>query len=485
MDAMKPHGQALLDYYGGETSIEIILERDDGPQVRLPVSVFFRTPDAFFPLEDTAIELCKGRVLDIGAGTGLHALALQERGHEVTALDISPEAVDVMKRCGVKDVRIGDIFRFPPEPFDTLLLLGHGIGMVENLAGLDRFLKRMKDFVEPDGQLLINSMDVTATDDPQHLSYHQSNIQAFYFYNKTRVNLGFGLFHTKNFYLDNNDFLFSDRFYGAQFLARRPFSIFSRMEFTASHFFIDRQYYDFNDIREDRSSKVATGNLAYVTDNIVWGITGPVNGRRAKFSFTKGINLFDSNDIEFTSAEFDYRRYWHFKRTFSMALRFAGGASFGKTPKLYFLGGTTNLVGNRTVDAEVYEVENLYFSDVVTPLRSIDYYELSGTRYGLVNWEFRFPMIEYFAMRFPLPLVISRVVGVLFTDIGAAWYDNDFKGGTSAGGHNRLQDLKVGFGFGMRANLGFIVLRYDAAWGTDFYTVSEKSSHYFSLGADF
>ena len=177
MDAMKPHGQALLDYYGGNTTIEMILERDDGLQVRLPVSVFFRTPDAFFPLEDTAIELCKGRVLDIGAGTGLHALALQERGHAVTAQDISPEAVDVMKKCGVQDVRVGDIFRFPPEPFDTLLLLGHGIGMVENLAGLDRFLKRMKAFLEPDGQLIINSMDVTVTDDPQHLSYHHSNIQ--------------------------------------------------------------------------------------------------------------------------------------------------------------------------------------------------------------------------------------------------------------------------------------------------------------------
>lgn len=313
----------------------------------------------------------------------------------------------------------------------------------------------------------------------------QSNIQAFYFYNKTRVNLGFGIFHTKNFYLDNNDFLFSDRFYGLQFQARRPFSIFSRVEFTASHFFIDRQYYDFNDYREDRSSKVATANFAYITDNIVWGITGPVNGQRAKMSFTKGVNFFDTNDIEFTSLEFDYRKYWHFKRTFSMALRFTGGASFGKTPKLYFVGGTTNWVGNRTLDAQVYEVENLYFSDVVTPLRSVDYYGLNGTRYGLMNWEFRFPMIEYFAMRFPLPLVISRVVGVLFTDVGAVWYKNDFKGGTSDGGHNRLQDIKTGFGFGMRANLGFIVLRYDVAWRTDFYTISEKPSHYFSLGADF
>lgn len=313
----------------------------------------------------------------------------------------------------------------------------------------------------------------------------QSFLQAYYFYNRKRINVGFGLFHTKNFYLDNDDFLFSDRFYGLQLFLSRPFSVFSRLEFFTSQYFIDREYVDFYDPRSNRSSKVTTGELAYVTDNIIWGITGPVNGRRAKLSLSGGVNLFDASDIGFTSVDLDYRKYWHFKKTFSMAFRLAGGASFGKTPKLYFLGGTTNWIGNRTLDAKVYGVENLYFADVVTPLRGVPYYELSGNRYALVNWEFRFPMIEYFAMRFPLPLVISRVVGVVFTDMGAAWYDDNFKGGTTTNGHNRLQDIHTGFGFGMRANLGFVVLRYDLAWSTDFYHVSDKPSYYFSLGADF
>jgi outer membrane protein assembly factor BamA len=115
----------------------------------------------------------------------------------------------------------------------------------------------------------------------------------------------------------------------------------------------------------------------------------------------------------------------------------------------------------------------------------VEYYELIGNRYGLVNWEFRFPMIEYFAMRFPLPITISRVTGAIFTDVGAAWMNDRFKGGTTAGGRSRLNDIHTGFGFGMRANLGFIVLRYDLAWATDFYTVSDKPSYYFSFGADF
>ena len=318
-------------------------------------------------------------------------------------------------------------------------------------------------------------------------SIDQSYIQVFYLNNKHRINLGGGLFHTKNFYVDNRDFLFSDRFYGIQGFANRPFSTFSRVETAISQFFIDRKYYDRpRDMRPDRNSSVTTGSVSWVFDNVLWGYTGPVNGRRVKLTLSSVVNFFDAGDIEFQSVEFDYRKYWHFKKTFSMALRLSGGASFGETPKQYFLGGTTNWIGTRTVDTKVYEVENLYFADVVTPLRSHKYYELSGDRYGLINWEFRFPMIQYLAMRFPLPIVLSNVAGALFTDVGAAWTGDDFKGGTSQDGDSRLHDIKTGFGFGMRMNLfGFMLLRYDLAWSTDFNSISDKPHYYFSFGADF
>ncbi|HQL23067.1 MAG: peptidase MA family metallohydrolase [candidate division Zixibacteria bacterium] len=313
----------------------------------------------------------------------------------------------------------------------------------------------------------------------------QSFIQAYYFNSVHRTSFGGGVFHTKNFYLDANDYLFSDRFYGIQLFTTYPFSTFARMQLSGAQIFIDREYHDQYDLRPNRNSKVTTGELAYVADNIVWGITGPVNGTRARLAVEAGVNLFDANDIAFQAASFDYRRYWHFRKTYSMALRLTGGASFGKTPKLYFLGGTTNWIGNRTVDAKVYDVENLYFLDVVTPLRGVEYYELSGNRYGLVNWEFRFPLIDYFVMRFPLGLALTNIQGVIFTDFGAAWTDSDFKFGTSENGHRRLADPKAGFGFGMRANLGFVVLRYDLAWSTDFAEVSARSRSYLSLGADF
>ncbi|MGH8014617.1 MAG: hypothetical protein ACREBV_00305, partial [Candidatus Zixiibacteriota bacterium] len=313
----------------------------------------------------------------------------------------------------------------------------------------------------------------------------QSNIQAYYLYNQMRTSFGTGIFHTKNFYLDESDHLFSDRFYGFEFFARRPFSVFSRFDFTVSQYFIDREYYDFDDPRSDRSSKVTTGQLSWIFDNIVWGVTGPLNGRRMRIDAEAGINLFDANDIEFYSGELDFRKYWHFGKGYSFALRATGGASTGETPKLYFLGGTTNWIGNRTLDAKVYEVENLYFADVVTPLRGIEYYELSGDRFGLVNLEFRYPLIEYFVLRFPITMVLRQVQGAIFMDVGSAWFGNEFKGGTSAGGHSRLNDIKTGFGFGMRANLGIFVLRYDLAWRTDFNTIGDKSRSYFSFGADF
>jgi Tol biopolymer transport system component len=313
----------------------------------------------------------------------------------------------------------------------------------------------------------------------------QANVQAFYFYNRHRTNFGVGLFHTKNYYEDSFDHLFSDRFYGLQFYASRPFSTFSRLELTAGQYFIDRQFYDFDDPRDNRNTAALNAEFAYVTDNILWGITGPINGRRSKLALSGGGSVFGDNDrVNYYAIDLDYRRYWHFAERFSLAFRLAGGASFGGTPKRYFLGGTTNWIGNRTVDAEVYEEENLYFADVITPLRGHDYYEYSGNRYALMNLEFRYPMIEYFLMRFPIPIAISRVTGALFWDFGAAWDDGNFKGGSSEGG-GHLQDIKSGFGFGMRANLGFLLLRYDLAWSTDYQDVSDKPTSYFSLGADF
>ncbi|MCP4705977.1 MAG: hypothetical protein GY865_15370, partial [candidate division Zixibacteria bacterium] len=313
----------------------------------------------------------------------------------------------------------------------------------------------------------------------------QSNLQLYYFYNKMRLNIGVGAFHTKNYYINGDDHLFSDRVYGLQSSFTLPFSMFFRAEFQASQMFIDRKFHDANDTTSNRSTKATTATFSLVQDNILWGITGPLNGRRSRIDISAATNLFGDNTVSFFAAEFDYRKYWHIKGLFSTAFRFSGGASWGKYPKRYFLGGTSNYIGNTIIDANVYNEENLYFASVITPLRGYDYYQFSGTRYFLSNFEFRYPFIDYLQTNFPLPMSIRYVTGAIFFDIGAAWSnDETFKGGSSLGDPH-LQDIKAGFGFGLRANLGIFVLRYDLTWRTDLATVSHHPNYSFSLGADF
>ena len=162
-----PHGQALRDFFEGETSAAVVVHSGDGETETVPVSVFFRGPADFSALEEAALDLCRGRVLDAGAGTGCHSLILQDLGFSVCAIDIAPEAVEVMRERGVQDARCADVFSFEAEPFDTVLLMMNGIGVVGDLAGLDRFLAEVGRLLKPDGQILLDSYDPGWTEDPE------------------------------------------------------------------------------------------------------------------------------------------------------------------------------------------------------------------------------------------------------------------------------------------------------------------------------
>ena len=188
---MQPFGAALAAFEEGDAGAELLMHRDDGFSVAIPVSHFFRPVPEEGGLEAVALDRCTGRVLDCGAGTGRHAFVLQERGLEVTAIDVCREAVEVMSRRGVRDARRADALSFEGGPFDTLLLLGHSIGMVETIAGLDAFLGRLPRLVAPRGQVLLDSVDVRATDDPAHLAYHEANRRAARYVGEIRVALEF------------------------------------------------------------------------------------------------------------------------------------------------------------------------------------------------------------------------------------------------------------------------------------------------------
>ncbi len=156
--ALDPFGQALFAYWRGNKSTFLIHEFKSGQELALPVSVFFRSVEDFFTTEN-ALPYCRGRILVVGAGTGVHAFELERQGHEVTAIEVSPQAVQIMKERGIKDIRQHDFFQFKGELYDTILMLGHNIGICETIDGIKKLLHRCELLLYPGGQLLVNSVD--------------------------------------------------------------------------------------------------------------------------------------------------------------------------------------------------------------------------------------------------------------------------------------------------------------------------------------
>lgn len=154
-------GKALFDYHRGCFESPLLLHNQYGAPEEIPVEGYFRDEADYSELEVFALESVKGRVLDIGAATGRHALFLQRRNMEVTALDLSPLCGELMRERGVKKVVVGDVMHFGGDPADTLMMLMNGIGLAGNLRHLSKFLRRLKSIVKPRGQILLDSSDIS------------------------------------------------------------------------------------------------------------------------------------------------------------------------------------------------------------------------------------------------------------------------------------------------------------------------------------
>ncbi len=156
-------GFAIKDYYlQNDPEICLKVHTNCSGVETLPVEIFFRNDYSLPELERYALDLCQGRTLDVGAGAGCHSLILQERGLQVTAVDVARDAVEVMERRGLRHVLEADIKEWEPEEqFDTVLMLMNGIGLVGNLDGLKLFFKHAKRLLTPKAQLLLDSTDFT------------------------------------------------------------------------------------------------------------------------------------------------------------------------------------------------------------------------------------------------------------------------------------------------------------------------------------
>ena len=152
-----PQGRALVAAWeqlsrGRRADVAPLEVHDaDGPGEPVSPTTFFREPDAFEDWERALLDACTGRVLDVGAGAGAHALCLQRRGHAVTALDVDPDCVRVMTARGVVDARCGTLADMDDGPFDTLLFAMHGIGLAGDLPGLHWLLAECWRLLAPGG----------------------------------------------------------------------------------------------------------------------------------------------------------------------------------------------------------------------------------------------------------------------------------------------------------------------------------------------
>lgn len=159
LNTWKPHAAAMEAYHRGKHDATLVVY-DDFERDEVPVSYFFRGPEEFPPLEQLALELCRGSVLDVGAGSGCHSLALQKRGLEVTAIEILPSLVRILQERGVRDARLATWMDLQAEPFDTVFMMMNGLGLTETLAGLRQFFSGARRLVGRGGQVLADSTDV-------------------------------------------------------------------------------------------------------------------------------------------------------------------------------------------------------------------------------------------------------------------------------------------------------------------------------------
>ena len=173
-------GIALLDYQKGMGDQPYRIHRDDGWWAEDHAERYFQRDP--WPHEVPALSNVSGHTLDIGCGAGRHLLWFERHGIDAVGIDTSKEAVEVCRLRNCRQVLEFDVMSDANDgrlsKADTIALLGNNIGIGGTFAGACTLLERLKGLVKPDGQMIVTGIDVTATDNPTHLAYHEQNLAA-------------------------------------------------------------------------------------------------------------------------------------------------------------------------------------------------------------------------------------------------------------------------------------------------------------------
>ena len=313
---------------------------------------------------------------------------------------------------------------------------------------------------------------------------NNSNFQATYSYLPEIIDYQISLYHNSGYaQLSSGDY-YRLRNYGISLNAQLPFDLFNRLEGGLVGMNVSK-----TNISNDNEATVArwliVPEIKYVHDDVIYGAFAPVRGNRWFLDF-KGTPKLSSDALSFVILNGDFRQYVEINDYMNIALRGAGGASFGPNPRRFYLGGTENWINSQYSYLPFNDPEDFAFMNFEMPLRGWDINEASGTRFLMANAELRFPLFQALIAG-PVPLLFNNVMGSFFYDIAGAW-DGDIKNFSSVQkdvyGNNVPKDLYMSAGIGVRTYLLGIPFKFDIAWANYFYAWS-RPKYLFSLGYDF
>jgi len=154
-------GKAMFDFQTNNSPEDIITETTISEEDAMSVDYLFRSYNEMPKLEQKALQLATGKILDVGCGAGSHSLSLQnDRNLDVTSIDISEKAIETCKLRGVKNAKVQNILDYEGEKFDTIILLMNGVGIFGKLENCNTFLSKLKSLLNPGGQILLDSSDI-------------------------------------------------------------------------------------------------------------------------------------------------------------------------------------------------------------------------------------------------------------------------------------------------------------------------------------
>jgi SAM-dependent methyltransferase len=153
-------GRAILDYQTGNNPEDLITETSISEADEMSVAYLFRSFEEMPKLEQKALGLSRGKILDVGCGAGSHSLYLQEKGLDVTSIDVSQNAIKTCELRGLKKAKVQDVMLLENEKFDTILLLMNGVGICGRLKNTTKFMQKLKSLLTENGQILVDSSNI-------------------------------------------------------------------------------------------------------------------------------------------------------------------------------------------------------------------------------------------------------------------------------------------------------------------------------------